>query len=132
MHLRGKGLIPPPSVMTSSKSTPPRTSPFSSGSPSNTKPTPPIGTLRMGLSFSRTSMYSRWTANWYAPFTSSKEYQCLGFVVLAPCPVGWIGRLFHFVPVHDGYQSTQFGSFLSSGGIRSKIGFRNFGRIPFL
>src|SRR5690349_11844858 len=72
-------------------------------------------------------MYPRWTAASYARLPSSNEHQCLGFVVLAPNPDGWSGRLVHLTPVHFEYQSTQFGIFLSSRGICSKIGERYFG-----
>jgi hypothetical protein len=74
-------------------------------------------------------MYPHRTAHSYARFTSTNERQCLGLVVLAPYPDGWIGRLLHLVPVQTGYQSTQLGRLLSSGGIRSKIGLRNFGSL---
>ena len=51
-------------------------------------------------------MYPRSTTRWYARFTSSKELQCLGLVVLAPYPEGWIGRFVHLeqIPI----ESTHF------------------------
>src|ERR1700722_11334299 len=113
--------------MASSKSVPARTRPFSSGCPSNTNPTPPSGTRCRGLFFSRTSIYPRSTARWYARLTSPKEHQWLGLIVLAPNLDGCIGHLLHFEPVQNGYQSTQFGCSLSSGGIRSNFGLRYFG-----